>query len=151
MSENRPELGFKSLFTKKHVVAITLVLLAAAAVIIAAAAIRRVGNGSEKSWDGCEFTKGIPAFPDEPKAFEISEHAAAAYYTGVTGAQIEEYVKTLGAECGARFDSSEYPRAAVLGERTIILHYNVTEKNFSVTVAKDFAETNGESGRDENQ
>ena len=57
--------------------------------------------------------------------------------------QINEYIKLLERECKIKFDGEKYPRKAIMGDKIIVIHYNVTEMNFSVTVAStgDIANT----------
>ena len=92
-------------------------------------ALRRINWG-----DG--ITKDIPRFSVEPELVEATSESAAAYYMGVTSEQIAEYVALLERELGIEFSSDKYPRSAVWGDKIIAIHYNVTEMNFSVTVAK---------------
>ncbi|MBO4276769.1 MAG: hypothetical protein J5925_00040 [Clostridia bacterium] len=96
-------------------------------------------------WDNSKLTEGIPEFPGEPYSFTEAGVSCAAYYEDVSGEEIFEYAALLKERCGIDLTSGAFPRAAEYGERTIILHYNVTEKYFSVTITGNGADTNDEN------
>ena len=94
---------------------------------------RRSREPDETGW-GNGITEDIPCFSEDADSFKLTDEYAAAYYSDVKGEQVEEYVEILAEKCGVKFESDKYPRSAVLGDRIIALHYNVTEMHFSVTV-----------------
>ena len=115
-----------------------------AAIVVAAAlfaAIMIAVNGNETDepeinvWPEYILTKDIPEFRGEYENMVFASDSVAAYYSAVTSEEIAEYVQKLYDECGIDLNGEIYPRAAVYGERIIVLHYNVTEREFSVTVA----------------
>ena len=85
---------------------------------------------------GDGVTEGIPEFSSDADNIEHSDEFAAAYYSNVKGERAEEYISLVEKECGVRFQGRQYPLTADLTDRIIAIHYNVTEMNFSVTVAK---------------
>ena len=99
-------------------------------------------NRSDYKW-GEGITEGIPEFSQKPDSVNVSKTNAAAYYSSVKSEQINEYIKLLERDCKIKFESEKYPRSAVMGNKIIVIHYNVTEMNFSVTVASkgDIANT----------
>lgn len=86
------------------------------------------------SW-GEGVTEGIPSFSNEYSSFRSDESYMTAYYTDVTTEQINEYISKLENDCGIKFNSDKYPRSAIYNDKLIAIHYNVTEKKFSVTVS----------------
>ncbi len=92
------------------------------------------GNAPNGDW-GKGLTEGIPAFSGEYTSLESSDNFTAAYYSDVTSGQIDEYVSKLENDCGIKFGSNLYPRSASYNDKLVVLHYNVTEKKFSVTVS----------------
>ena len=91
-------------------------------------------------WSSSKLTEGIPEFPGEPYSFTEAGVSCAAYYEGVTGEQIAEYALLLKEQCGIDLTAGAFPRAAEFGGRTVVLQYNVTEKNFSVTITGNGAD-----------
>lgn len=102
--------------------------------------------GSGYSW-GKGVTEGIP-LPQDIKAVAVSgdDTSAAAYFENVTSDDIGAYAALLESECGITFSGDSFPRSAIYGERIIVLHYNVTEMKFSVTVAAKANNENLTSG-----
>lgn len=111
-------------------ITVGVVLLALIIVIIAIP-----GDDSDVAW-GMGVTEGIPAFSDDFATFSDGNGYMVAYYTDVTTEQIAEYVAKLASDCGIVFDSDKYPRTTMYNDKTITIHYNVTEKKFSVTVTQ---------------
>jgi hypothetical protein len=107
-----------------------LVLATVAFVVIACMS----GNAPATNW-GTGLTEGIPAFSGNYTSLESSDKFTAAYYSDVTGEQIDEYISKLENDCGIKFKSEMYPRSASYNDKLLVLHYNVTEKKFSVTVS----------------
>ncbi len=122
-------------YTKAHlplVGGIALAIIVLAIILIVALG---GGNGNAESW-GEGITEGIPEFASKSDSEEFGSDNtyAAAYYTDVTSEQVAEYIDKLETELVVKFASDKYPCSAVLDDRIITLHYNVTEKRFSVTV-----------------
>lgn len=131
-------------FLKKNYILIicaVCVVIALAALITAIASSRSErAEGSSPvcsaEW-GLGLTEGIPEFPEKAVKVTATSVSVAAYYENVSGGQIAEYIKTLESECGIAFSGESFPRSAVFGEKIVTLHYNATEKRFSVTVAAE--------------
>ena len=134
--------GFVS-HRKKELLAAVSAIVLLGLVLAAVAAIS--GRNKVASWDGCPLTEGIPEFPAEAYSFTVNGSSCAAYYEDVSGDRINEYADLLKEKCGAEFSEGAFPRTAQIGGRTVILHYNVTEKNFSVTITGNGADTNDEN------
>ena len=114
-------------------VAIILAIIAAIIVIICIS-----GNSEqidEQKW-GEGLTKDVPMFSEEFKSFDFNENYQAMYFENVTTEQIKDYEAKLSELCGISFEGEIYPRSAVFGDRIIVIHYNVTEMKFSVTVTQ---------------
>lgn len=92
---------------------------------------------SNVNW-GEGITENIPEFPAGNGEIVSANDGSyvSAYYSNVSGDQIKEYISALEQECGVKFNGEKYPLTASIAEKTIILHYNVTEMQFSVTVIK---------------
>ena len=124
---------------KKTVAIVTSVcLIAAAATILTCLSIydngkSKKGETDESGW-GSGITENLPCFSEEADSLKLTDEYAAAYYSGVKGEQVDEYIALLTEECGVKFEGNKYPRSAVFGDRIITIHYNVTEMHFSVTV-----------------
>ena len=112
-------------------IAVAIVVLIAVIVIISVS-----GNGTDATngdW-GDGLTEKIPRFDGNCTNSVITDSFCAAYYTDVTGDAVEEYIDKIESECNVKFEGERYPRSATYGEKIIAVHYNVTEKKFSVTV-----------------
>ena len=114
---------------------------AAVALIVAAAVFAALGSGDKPeepvTWSSCELTSDLPGFPAEATESVFAQDYAAAYYSGVTGEQIADYIRLLNEMKGIDLAGDRYPRSAEIGDgRTLIIQYNVTEREFSLTVAK---------------
>ncbi len=107
-------------------------------VLIIVAAARRE---NKTDWASSPVTSDIPEFTAASGEIEFGEGFAVGYYENVTSAQIAEYESLLAEKLGIVFPPKEYPCAKEYDGRLIILHYNVTEKNFSVTVTKTDKDT----------
>ncbi len=94
-----------------------------------------VPDSTEELQWGEGVTKGLPPFSDNYSSFHGDESYMAAYYTDVTTEQINEYISKLEKDCGIKFNSDKYPRSAMYDDKILVIHYNVTEKKFSVTVS----------------
>ncbi len=95
-------------------------------------------NGDVNWGEG--VTESIPEFEpksDSEKSIKRTENGVVAYYSEVTGEQVDEYTALVAKECGIKFTGDKYPRSAVYGDRIIAIHYNVTEMKMSVTVVKN--------------
>lgn len=129
-------------FLKKNYI---LIICAACVVIALAALITALASGGNKTSDGSSqvysaewgrgLTEGIPEFPEKAVSMTATAVSTAAYYENVSGGQITEYLQLLERECGLVFSGESFPRSAICGEKIVTVHYNATEKRFSVTVA----------------
>ena len=121
---------------KYYIIAAIAVAVAVLFAAIMVAVNANETEGTEKNaWDEYVLTQDIPEFRGEYDNMVFTSDSVAAYYSAVTSEEIAEYVQKLYDECGIELNGEIYPRAAVYGERIIVLHYNVTEREFSVTVA----------------
>ncbi len=96
------------------------------------------GNSPEEDppqW-GEGITEGIPAFGEEFKSFDADSSFQTMYYENVTTEQVKDYETRLSDQCGIVFQGEIYPRSAIYGDKIIVIHYNVTEMKFSVTVTQ---------------
>ncbi len=97
------------------------------------------GCSEQKPKDGwgTGITQGIPEFDHVSESYTVSEDGsyAVAYYNNVSGDEIAKYLSTL-AESGINLKSGVYPASAILEDKIITVHYNVTEMLFSVTVTE---------------
>ncbi|MBP5155210.1 MAG: hypothetical protein J6252_01355 [Clostridia bacterium] len=118
-----------------------IVMIGLVIAAVASVSVRKKPGG----WDACPLTEGIPEFPAEAYSFTVNGSSCAAYYEDVSGDRINEYADLLKEKCGAEFSEGAFPRTAQIGGRTVILHYNVTEKNFSITITGNGADTNDEN------
>lgn len=135
--------GFVSRRKKEIIYAVSAIVILG---LILAAVAAVSGSKKTSRWEDCPLTEGIPEFPAKARSFTESGGSCAAYYEGVTGEQIDGYADLLKEKCGAEFTAGAFPREAEIGGRTVILYYNATEKNFSVTITG-----NGAYSNDENQ
>lgn len=129
-------------FLKKNYI---LVICAACVVIALAALITAIASSRNESAEsgssvcsaewGTGLTENIPEFSEKAVKITATSVSTAAYYENVSGEQISEYIKTLESECGIVFSGGGFPRSAIFGEKIVTVHYNATEKRFSVTVA----------------
>jgi len=115
-----------------------IIALALAAVFCAAGCASSQG-GEDVAENDLKWGEGITAdIPEFTKQGEIRSASdgsyASAYYSDVSGEEIKAYISALEQECGVKFSGEKYPMTVEYGEKTIILHYNVTEMEFSVTV-----------------
>ena len=97
------------------------------------------GGFADIKW-GEGITEGIPEFsPASDGAFSVkgNDNSASAYYTAVTGEEVNAYTALIEEKCGVKFSSDKYPRSVIYGDRIIAIHYNVTEMKMSVTVVKN--------------
>ncbi len=129
-------------FIKKHkkesIVAVAVLLAVTVAIILILVISSNGGSqepqGEETSKWGIGITENIPSFSETADHIEQSEAFVAAYYSNVTSEQVAEYIAQLDEQCGIKFENEHYPRSAVLEDKVIAIHYNVTEMRFSVTV-----------------
>ena len=97
------------------------------------------GGFADMKW-GEGITEGIPEFSpssDTAKSVKGNETSVSAYFSEVTGEQVNAYTLLIEEQCGIKFSSDKYPRLAIFGDRIIAIHYNVTEMKMSVTVVKN--------------
>jgi hypothetical protein len=66
---------------------------------------------------------------------KVSETHAAAYFEDVSSEEVSEYLTLIEEKCDVVFENERFPRSAVCDDKIIAIHYNVTEKKLSVTVA----------------
>ncbi|MBO5786007.1 MAG: hypothetical protein J6R45_01660 [Clostridia bacterium] len=132
-------------FAKKYkyiIASVSALLLVLIIVITALASGGDKGEGSEAELDWGEgITEGIPEFDGELASKSCGEGYAAFYYKNVTGEQVGDYTALIENECGTEFSSDRYPRSAKYGEKTVVIHYNVTEMKMSVTVTSPDSES----------
>ncbi len=83
-----------------------------------------------------EVSQVLPEFFKSPDSVDVSDGYAAYYYSDVTENDVSEYVSKLEKELGVKFENEIYPKTADCGDKIIAIHYGVTEKRLSVTVAE---------------
>ena len=107
------------------------------AILTLSLALCGCGESAVKNGWGNGLTKDIPEFDHQLESFTQAENGgyAAAYYKNVSGEEIAQYISAL-AESGIVLESGVYPASAILEDKIITVHYNVTEMLFSVTVTK---------------
>lgn len=66
---------------------------------------------------------------------QVTETYASAYFENVSSEEVAEYISEVEEKCDVTFSSERFPRSAVLEDKIIVVHYNVTETKLSVTVA----------------
>lgn len=138
----------KNLFkNKKFIIIASSAAICLVAILLIAVIAVNVGKNSR--W-GEGISENVPEFNAKAESITVDEEKgyAAAYYKNVTSEQVAEYISTIERECGVSFNSDKYPRSAIYGEKIIVIHYNVTEMNFSVTVTAktyDISNTSGEA------
>ncbi len=126
---------------KKYSYTVVIVLVAAFLAVLVIG-FNSCGNGDdvsgESSRDKVHNYQEIPLFSKSPENVDSSDDKSyvAYYYTDVSGEQVSEYVAKLEKELGIKFKSEIYPKTASYGEKIIAIHYNVTEKRLSVTIAE---------------
>ncbi len=140
-------------FFKKNRIAAISVAAAAAVIVVAVIVVLSFGgdsdNTSESKW-GYGITESIPEFDGDCDRIDKSGSGyCVAYYSDVTGDEVSEYISELEEKCNITFNSDKYPRSAVYGDRIIAVHYNVTEKKFSVTVVSKNTENTESFGADQ--
>lgn len=125
---------------KYHVIAAVCVVLVVSLLLIIS------GCGSDYKW-GKGITEGIP-LPQDMSAASTSgnENSAAAYFENVSSEAASAYISLIESECGVKFQKDGFPKTAVFGERIIVVHYNVTKTELSVTVAAKGNNDNNISG-----
>ena len=125
-------------FVKKNLV-VCISCLAALIVVITVIAVvaalnREPSSSNDGAW-GYGITEDIPEFDGECDSIDESgDDYFVAYYSDVSGNEVTEYIAEIEQKCEIKFKGDKYPRSAVYGDRIIAVHYNVTEKMFSVTV-----------------
>ncbi len=129
----------ESIIVAAAVIAVTIAIISVCLLFSGDRTEKEEGE-SDFSW-GTGLTEGIPCFSENAVSLEEGESFVAAYYSDVTSEQVASYVAKLDEECGIKFESDHYPRSAVLEDKVIAIHYNVTEMRFSVTVAAKQTET----------
>ncbi len=121
-------------FIKQHL-GITLGACCGIVVLIVVIVALSAGGGSSEKW-GKGITNDIP-LPDGIKAtsVNVSETHAAAYFEDVSSDEVNEYIALVEEKCGVAFESQKFPRSTSFNDKLIVVHYNVTEKKLSITVA----------------
>ena len=122
-------------FAKDHF-GLTLGILSVSIVaIVILTTILSGGTQASGRW-GKGITKGIP-MPDDIKSVSVnvSDSYAAAYFEDVSSEEVSEYISLIEDKCDVVFTNDRFPRSAVSEDKIIVIHYNVTEKKLSVTVA----------------
>jgi len=118
----------------------TIVIVAVAVVLtVLVIGFNACGNGEDASGSSSDKTVSyaeLPEFSKAPDSTDKSEDYTAYYYTDVTGEQVSAYIAELEQELDIRFLSEHYPKTAIYGDKIIAIHYNVTEKRLSVTIAE---------------
>ncbi len=133
-------------FIKKNAVLSICCAVALAVIIIVIILVSVLGdnNGKKNNNDnwGIGITEDIPEFDGTCDSIESNEDGyCVAYYSDVTGDEVSEYISEIETECGVKFEGSKYPRSAVYDDKIIVIHYNVTEMKFSVTVVSKTVNT----------
>ena len=125
-------------FAKNNRVVCISCLAALVVVVTAIVVIAVVGREPSDSKDGAwgyGITEDIPEFDGKCDSIDESgKDYFVAYYSDVSGNEVSEYIAEIEQKCEIKFKGDKYPRSAVYGDRIIAVHYNVTEKKFSVTV-----------------
>lgn len=133
-------------FVKKNFILSISVAIAIAVittVIILVCTLGKSEDSKEHDDWGNGITENIPKFDGKCDAIEKNGNDyCAAYYSDVTGNEISEYVSELESVCKISFSGDKYPRSAVYEDKIIAIHYNVTEKKFSITVVSKANENN---------
>ena len=128
--------GFNSIydFAKKNF-ALTLGTCAAL-IIVVVVVVALAANGSGNGKWGRGVTSGVP-MPSglDASSVNVTKNHAAAYFEDVTGEEVSAYIELVEDKCDVVFESDRFPRTAELDDKIIVIHYNVTEKKLSVTVA----------------
>ncbi len=127
----------------KYILLAAAALLVVTVILIAAIPSDSDSEQSDLEW-GEGITEGIPEFSQECASKSGGNGYAAFYYENVTSEQVGEYTSLIERECGISFSSDKYPRSAKYGEKSITIHYNVTEMKMSVTVTVNGIESTGE-------
>ncbi len=132
-----------------YTVGIVLVALILAILVIGFNACGKKDEPEESSKTQTEYYCEIPEFSKNPDNTDSPENGGytAFYYSDVSGEQVTEYIALLEKELKIKFNSNVYPKTAIYGEKIIAIHYNVTEKRLSVTIAeKEYNESNNNIG-----
>lgn len=132
--------GAKNLKNKclehRKAVLTAVILIAVVIIIIAVVSSAKHSNSqAESTWRGSPLTESIPEFAQNADSIKITKTSAAAFYSEVSSSDIAQYVERLRDDCGVDLSGEGFPRSAVYGDRVIALHYNYTDRKFSVTVA----------------
>lgn len=133
-------------FLKNNVI-LSICCAAALAVVIIVIVLVSASGGDDdkKNFDGKwgdGITENIPEFDGKCDSLQNDEDVyCVAYYSEVTGEEVAEYISEIENECDVKFEGSKYPRSAVCGDKIIVIHYNVTEMKFSVTVVSKTVNT----------
>ncbi len=122
-------------------------LVFAGSVVVIAAAIAAIvliagQSGSKTEWGKNTLASGLPEISAAAAEYSDTDGAFAAYYSGVTLAQAEEYACELEAATGKSFSGKSYPRVLNDENRIITLHMNISENKLSVTVIGDATQEN---------
>ncbi len=119
-------------FSKKH---FAITFGAVAVLVVLVIVIITVAAGGADKW-GKGITAGVP-MPSglDAVSVKISETHAAAYFEDVSSEEVSDYIALVEDKCDVVFEGERFPRSASLEDKIIVIHYNVTEKKFSVTVA----------------
>ena len=130
-------IGFLSAVKRNITVTACVALVFLVIIVLVAVFSESLETASSEdfSW-GEGITEGIAAFQGENEKLDFGKNGsyATAYYTNVTGENVNGYIEKLENELNIRFGESGYPRVAEYGEKLIAVHYNVPEMSFSVTV-----------------
>ena len=132
---------FEKILDKIKAHAKTIIFTAVSVFIVVLVIVTAAGRENKTDWASSPVTADIPEFTAAKGDIEIGEGFAVGYYENVTSAQIAEYESLLAEKLGMVFPPKEFPCAKEYDGRLIILHYNVTEMNFSVTVTKTDKDT----------
>ena len=119
----------------------TIIFTAISVFVVVLIIVTATGREKGTDWASSPVTADIPEVTAAKGDIEIGEGFAVGYYENVTSAQIAEYESLLAEKLGMVFPPKEFPCAKEYDGRLIILHYNVTEMNFSVTVTKTDKDT----------
>lgn len=128
-------------FKKNYIPVCIAVVVLTVGIVILSLLLSGGEEGTENSdalqnlW-GSGLTEGLPAFSEEYENIDVGEGYVAAYYEGVSSEKVGEYAKMLEKELAVEFSKDKYPYVAECEDKFIVLHYNVTEMRFSITVTE---------------
>lgn len=115
---------------------LVLGMVAAVVVILTVVIVIALGGDSKPNKWGKGITSGVP-MPSglDAASVKIEESYASAYFEDVSSEEVSDYIALVEEKCDVVFENERFPRSAICDDKIIVIHYNVTEKKLSVTVA----------------